>query len=45
MRNFIIRPEAEADIGKAAIWYDSRERGLGIELLSDIHDSIARALH
>ena len=45
MRRLIVRPEAEADITKAAIWYESRESGLGKELLSDIQQSIARALH
>ena len=30
---FIIRPAAEADIAKAALWYESRSLGLGAEFL------------
>ena len=44
MRRLIVRPEAEADITKAAIWYASREPELGLELLSDIQRSISLAL-
>jgi toxin ParE1/3/4 len=40
----IIRPEAEADISDGAVWYDSREPGLGLELISEVHSAIARAL-
>lgn len=43
-RRLIIRPEAEADLTDAALWYDSREPGLGLELLSEVHSAIARAL-
>ena len=43
-RRLIVRPEAEADITDAAGWYDSRERGLGLELISEVHSAIARAL-
>ena len=43
-RHLIVRPEAEADITDAAVWYDSREPGLGLELLSDANSAIARAL-
>jgi len=42
-RRLIIRPEAEADITDGAVWYDSREPGLGIELTAEIHSAIARA--
>ena len=31
-RRLIVRPEAEADITDAAIWYESREFGLELEL-------------
>jgi len=30
---FIVRPAAEADIGEAALWYDSRSIGLGADFL------------
>jgi plasmid stabilization system protein ParE len=43
-RRLIIRPEAEADLTDAAAWYDSREPGLGLQLLSEVHSGIARAL-
>ncbi len=45
MRRLIVRPEAEADITNAAIWYESREPGLGLQFLSDIQQAIIRALH
>ena len=43
-RRLIIRPEAEADLTDAAVWYDSRELGLGLELISEVNSAIARAL-
>ena len=43
-RRLIIRPEAEADLTDAAAWYDSREPGLGLELISEVHSGISRAL-
>ena len=45
MKSLIVRPEAEADITKAAIWYASREPELGFEFLADIQRSITLALH
>jgi hypothetical protein len=33
----IVRPEAEEDILDAALWYDVREAGLGLEVTSEIH--------
>ena len=45
MRHLIVKPQAEADIAQAYIWYESRERLLGLEFLSDIQQSITRALH
>jgi hypothetical protein len=43
-RRLIIRPEAEVDLTDAAGWYDSREPGLGLEFLLEVHSAIARAL-
>ena len=40
----IIRPEAEVDMTNAAVWYEHRERGLGLALLSEIRAAIQRAL-
>ena len=43
-RRLIVRPEAEADITNGAVWYESRESGLGLDLISEVHSAIARAL-
>jgi toxin ParE1/3/4 len=43
-RRLIIRPEAEADLTDAAVWYDSRESGLGLQFLSEVHSAMARVL-
>lgn len=40
----IVRLEAEADILEAALWYESREPGLGLEVIAEIHAAIDRAL-
>jgi hypothetical protein len=32
-----IRPEAEADVMEAALWYEQRKPGLGEEFITDIH--------
>ena len=40
----IVRPEAEADILEAALCYESREPGLGLEVTAEIHAAIDRAL-
>jgi toxin ParE1/3/4 len=43
-RRLIVRPEAEVDIADAAVWYDDREPGLGVELISEVRSAIDRAL-
>ena len=43
-RRLIVRPEAEADITEAALWYEDREAGLGLELTSEIGAAIERAI-
>jgi plasmid stabilization system protein ParE len=43
-RRLIVRPEAEADITDAALWYESREPGLGLDLVSEVRATIERAL-
>ncbi len=40
----IVRPEAEEDILNAALWYESRQVGLGLDLATEIHAAIKRAL-
>src|SRR5690242_952272 len=40
----IVRPETEADISDAAMWYDSREPGFGLELVLEVQSAIARAM-
>jgi toxin ParE1/3/4 len=44
IRRLIVRPEAEADITEAAVWYESRESGHGLEVTSEIQTAIGRAL-
>ena len=43
-RRLIIRAEAESDIIDAAVWYESREAGLGFEVSAELHVAIKRAL-
>jgi plasmid stabilization system protein ParE len=43
-RRLIVRPEAEGDITEAALWYDGREAGLGVELTIEVHAAIRRAV-
>ena len=43
-RRLIVRPEAEADITEAALWYEEREAGLGLELTLEVRAAIRRAL-
>lgn len=43
-RHLVVRPEAESDLSDAALWYDVREAGLGLELISEVHSAITRAL-
>ena len=40
----IVRPEAEADALEAALWYESREPGLGLEVTAELQAAIERAL-
>jgi len=40
----IVRPEAEEDILNAALWYESRREGLGLDLATELHAAIERAL-
>ena len=40
-RRLIVRPEAEADITNGAVWYENRESGLGLELISEDHSAMA----
>ena len=35
-RRLIVRPEAEADITNAAVWYESREPGLRLEFTAEL---------
>ena len=43
-RRLIVRPEAEADITEAALWYDEREAGLGLELTLEVRAAIRCAI-
>lgn len=39
----IIRPEAEADISDAALWYNAEQPGLGTEFLEQVQICLHRA--
>ena len=41
-RRLIVRREAEEDITAAALWYEDREAGLGLELTLEIRAGIRR---
>jgi plasmid stabilization system protein ParE len=43
-RRLIVRPEAESDIINAALWYESRVAGLGLEVTGEIRAAIERAI-
>ena len=43
-RRLIITAEAETDISDAAVWYDDRARGLGLELISEVQSAKKRAV-
>ena len=43
-RELIIRPEAEAELGEAFEWYESRVQGLGSEFLLAIDATLANIL-
>ena len=43
-RRLIVRAEAEFDITEAAVWYESREPGLGLQVTAEISAAIQRAL-
>jgi toxin ParE1/3/4 len=43
-RSLVIRPEAESDIIDAAVWYENREIGLGLEIAGEIQSAIQRAV-
>jgi len=43
-RCLIVRHEAEADLTEAALRYDEREPGLGLELTLEVRAAIRRAL-
>jgi hypothetical protein len=40
----IVRPEAEADAMEAALWYEGRELGMGLEVLAELDAAVERAL-
>lgn len=42
-RRLIVREEAEGDITEAALWYEEREAGLGLELTLEVRAAIQRA--
>jgi plasmid stabilization system protein ParE len=43
-RRLVVRPEAEADLVDAALWYEERVVGLGLELMSEVGFAARRAV-
>jgi toxin ParE1/3/4 len=43
-RRLVVRAEAELDITTAALWYEEREAGLGLEILHEVRAAIHRAV-
>lgn len=43
-RRLIVRDVVEADLTEAALWYDQREPGLGLELTVEVGAAIGRAV-
>jgi toxin ParE1/3/4 len=43
-RRLIVREEAEADLTEAALWYDERETGLGLDLTLEVRAAIGSAV-
>jgi plasmid stabilization system protein ParE len=41
-RRTFVRPEAQADIRKAARWYETREAGLGLRFVGEVRESLRR---
>jgi plasmid stabilization system protein ParE len=39
-----IRPEAEADVVEAALWYEQQNLGLGEEFVTEVDQAIRRIL-
>jgi Plasmid stabilisation system protein. len=38
--DFVVRPEAEADINEAYVWYEGRSVGLGDRFLDAVEETI-----
>jgi len=43
-RRLIVRSEAEADLTEAALWYEARGAGLGLDLIGEMSAAMARAV-
>lgn len=41
-RTFIVRPRAEADLGKAFRWYEEQRLGLGLDFLKEVEHAFER---
>jgi plasmid stabilization system protein ParE len=40
--SFLIRPEAEADLAQAKLWYERRREGLGADFLLCVDEALQR---
>lgn len=39
-RRTFVRPETQIDVREAALWYESREPGLGLRFASEVRTSL-----
>ena len=39
-RSTFVRPEAQTDVREAALWYESREAGLGTRFIGEVRTSL-----
>ncbi len=42
--NYAFHPEAEAELNAGIDWYESRERGLGLDFATEVEAAVQRAL-
>lgn len=45
MLSLIVRPDAEADITDAAVWYETQSPGLGSEFIRSVDACLADVAH
>ncbi|MEW6302515.1 MAG: type II toxin-antitoxin system RelE/ParE family toxin [Verrucomicrobiota bacterium] len=43
-RRLVVRLEAEIDLAEAALWYEDRQAGLGLDFVAEVRAAIRRAV-